>query len=82
MQAGFIRFERGAMAITDDRARELADVLPEGLSFEGSRGRLLGLVELMRALTDEGERYQPARRRVQGGPVRGRFQEPSLDSMT
>ena len=41
------------MPITDEKARELADLLPDGLSYTDSRSRLLCLVEVLHALTDK-----------------------------
>ena len=40
------------MAITEREARELADLLPEGMSYTDARSRLLVLVEMLHALTD------------------------------
>lgn len=48
------------MTITRSRARELAGLLSEGLSFEDLRERLLSLAELLRALTDEEHRLSNA----------------------
>ena len=41
------------MAITEERARELARMLPEGLDCSDGRKRLLSVAELLRAVTDE-----------------------------
>ena len=44
------------MAITEEKAIELADLMPDGLSCGDSRERLICLIEMMRALTDENHR--------------------------
>ena len=41
------------MAITEERARYLANMLPEGLDCSNGRKRLLSVAELLRTVTDE-----------------------------
>ena len=48
------------MPITDSYARELAVLLPEGLAYTDSRSRLICLVEILHALTDESHRLTNA----------------------
>ena len=48
------------MAITPERAAELADLLPDELSCDSARERLLCVLAMLRALTDADHRLSNA----------------------